>query len=124
MLVLEHIEQIKPIFAEAHRVLRAGGELFVCELHPMRQIRGSQAEFTNRETGERERIPAFLHDTSEYVNAALGYLVNMGEWRDSDRRSDLPRLLSVRFRVSPPRSASSTEPVKPSSMRAAGAHEK
>jgi ubiquinone/menaquinone biosynthesis C-methylase UbiE len=103
MLVLEHIEQIEPIFAEADRVLRAAGELLVCELHPMRQMCGGQAEFTSPETGERERIPAFLHDISEYVNASLGSgfeLVHMHEWRDSNAlRSDLPRLLSVQFRV-------------------------
>ena len=103
MLVLEHIERVEPIFAEAARVLRAGGELFACELHPVRQMYGKQARFTNRETGECERITAFLHDVSEYVNAALrsGFgLMNLGERRDHDsQRSDLPRLLSLRLRL-------------------------
>jgi len=103
MLVLEHIEQVEPVFAEAARTLRLGGELFICELHPMRQINGSQAEFINTETGACERITAFLHDASDYVNAALrsGFeLKHMGEWRDSDAaRSDLPRLLSLRLRL-------------------------
>jgi ubiquinone/menaquinone biosynthesis C-methylase UbiE len=103
MLVLEHIEQIEPIFTEAARALRAGGELLICELHPMRQMCGGQAEFTSPETGEPERIPAFLHDISDYVNAGLGSgfeLIHMDEWRDSNTvGSDLPRLLSIRFRV-------------------------
>ncbi|HJQ71196.1 MAG TPA: class I SAM-dependent methyltransferase [Blastocatellia bacterium] len=103
MLVLEHIEQVGPVFAEAARVLRAGGELFVCELHPVRQMYGKQARFTNKETGECERIRAFLHDVSEYVNGALqsGFeLSHLGEWRDRDSdRSDLPRLLSLRLRL-------------------------
>ncbi len=102
MLVLEHIEQLEPIFAEAVRALSSGGELFVCELHPMRQMSGSQAEFTSPETGECERISAFLHDVSEYVNAGLRSgleLMHMGEWRNSnDVRSDLPRVLSLQFR--------------------------
>jgi ubiquinone/menaquinone biosynthesis C-methylase UbiE len=103
MLVLEHIEQVEPIFAEAVRTLRSGGELFVCELHPFRQMYGRQAEFTNSETGECERITAFLHDISEYVNAGLRSgleLTHIGEWRDSNGvQSDLPRLLSLQFRL-------------------------
>ena len=102
MLVLEHIEHVEPIFAEAVRTLSSGGELFVCELHPMRQMSGRQAEFTSPETGECERITAFLHDVSEYVNAGLRSglgLMHMGEWRNSnDVRSDLPRVLSLQFR--------------------------
>ena len=102
MLVLEHIELVEPIFAEAVRALDSGGELFVCELHPMRQMSGRQAEFTSSETGECERITAFLHDVSEYVNGGLRSgleLIHMGEWRNSnDMRSDLPRLLSLQFR--------------------------
>ncbi len=34
MLVLEHVENLQPVFAEAARALRASGELFICELHP------------------------------------------------------------------------------------------
>lgn len=101
MLVLEHIEDVEPIFAEAVRALGSGGELFVCELHPMRQMSGRQAEFTSPETGECERITAFLHDVSEYVNAGLRSglgLIHMGEWRNStDAQSDLPRVLSLQF---------------------------
>ncbi len=103
MLVLEHIEQVEPIIAEAARTLGSGGDLFLCELHPMRQMTGRQAEFTSPETGERELIPAFLHDVSDYVNAGLRAgleLMHMGEWRDVNGvRSDLPRLLSLRFKL-------------------------
>jgi ubiquinone/menaquinone biosynthesis C-methylase UbiE len=102
MLVLEHVERLQPIFDEAARVLRRGGDLFVCELHPIRQMLGRQAEFTNPLTGERERVTAFLHDVSEYVNGGLraGFtLVRLGEWRDpSAGPADPPRLLSVHFR--------------------------
>ena len=103
MLVLEHVEHVGPIYAEAIRALRLGGELLVCELHPMRQMAGRQARFTNPETGEIERIPAFLHDISEYVNAGLESgleLTSMGEWRDlNSSQSDLPRVLSLQFRL-------------------------
>ena len=72
----------------------------------MRQMLGRQAEFTNPRTGERERVAAFLHDVSEYVNGGLqaGFtLVHLGEWRDTGAgQADPPRLLSVHFRVSAP----------------------
>lgn len=101
-LVLEHIEQLEPIFSEAARVLRPGGEIFICELHPMRQLNGGQAQFTSGETGEMVKIPAFLHDVSGYVNTALdaGFnLLRLGEWRDADAPGNsLPRVLSAHFR--------------------------
>jgi malonyl-CoA O-methyltransferase len=103
MLVLEHIEDLGPVFAEAARILRVSGRLFICELHPMRQISGRQAEFTDRETGRQERIPAYLHDTSEYVNTGLkaGFeLLHLGEWRGSNSpRSEMPRVLSLELQL-------------------------
>jgi malonyl-CoA O-methyltransferase len=103
MLILEHVEMLEPFFAQAARTLNVGGELFICELHPMRQLLGGQAQFTSTQTGEHRRVPAFLHNVSDYVNAALssGFeLVKMGEWRDSDALpNDLPRLLSLRLRM-------------------------
>ncbi|MEZ5331791.1 MAG: class I SAM-dependent methyltransferase [Thermoanaerobaculia bacterium] len=71
MLVLEHVEGVGPVLAEAARVLRPGGALFLCELHPTRQRLGRQAEFAHPETGETQRIAAFFHDASDYVNAAV-----------------------------------------------------
>jgi ubiquinone/menaquinone biosynthesis C-methylase UbiE len=102
MLVLEHVEDIRAVFAEAFRTLSAGGECFICELHPMRQLMGGQAQFTSAQTGEHRRVPAFLHNTSEYVQAGLscGFeLLHLGEWRDVDAQaSDFPRLLSLQLR--------------------------
>ncbi|HEX3281912.1 MAG TPA: class I SAM-dependent methyltransferase [Pyrinomonadaceae bacterium] len=99
MLILEHIEHLEPVFAEAARVLRPSGTLFICELHPMRQLMGGQAQFSNTQTGERERVPAFLHDVSDFVNGALaaGFELNrLDEWRDRDAELDsFPRLLSL-----------------------------
>lgn len=102
MLVLEHVDDLMPTIAEAARTLVAGGELFICELHPMRQLLGGQAQFTNTQTAERQLVPAFLHDVSDYVNAGLakGFeLVNLREWRDLEEpRMSAPRLLSLLFR--------------------------
>jgi len=42
-LVLEHVADLGMVFQQARRVLKPGGPLFVCELHPFRQISGAQA---------------------------------------------------------------------------------
>ena len=103
VLVLEHVESLLPVFAESARVLASGGELFLCELHPARQLAGQQAEFVHPKTREPVKVPAFLHETSEYVNAGLaaGFdVTHLGEWRDAEApRTGPPRLLSVCFRL-------------------------
>ena len=103
MLILEHVELLEPIFAEAARTLNVNGELFICELHPTRQLMGKQAQFTSAKTGEHTRVTAFLHNVSDYVNAGLssGFeVLNLGEWRDEDAHADNPpRLLSLHFRL-------------------------
>ena len=107
MLILEHVENLAPVFAEAARVLNPGGVFFLCELHPMRQLSGGQAQFSNSKTGERQLVSAFLHDVSDYVNAGLasGFeLKQMGEWRDADAPANSqPRLLSLLFKSRPAR---------------------
>jgi len=101
MLVLEHIEHLEPFFTEAARVLRTTGELFICELHPERQLLGKQAEFTSTKTGEQRWVTAFLHRLEDYLKAALaaGFeLIKLAEWRDADAPAKPPRLLSLHFR--------------------------
>ena len=62
---------------------------------------GGQAQFSNTQTGERELVPAFLHNVSDFVNGGLsaGFdLRRLDEWRDADSASDsIPRLLSLLF---------------------------
>jgi len=100
-LVLEHVEDLAPVFAEAARVLAAGGQLFLCELHPYRQLRGGQAHFTDDATRETVPVTAYLHGTSEYVNGALaaGFVLReLGEWLEPDApEGSPPRLLSLLF---------------------------
>ena len=100
-LVLEHVHDLAPIYAEAARVLRSGGQLLLCELHPFRQLRGGQAHFTERATGETVHVPAFLHTTSDYVNTGIDAgltLRALGEWLEPDAVVDAPpRLISVSF---------------------------
>jgi ubiquinone/menaquinone biosynthesis C-methylase UbiE len=100
-LVLEHVRDLGPIYAEAARVLRAGGELFLCELHPYRQLRGGQAHFEDAETNETVPVTAYRHSVSEYVNGgiAAGFRLRaLGEHVEESTASDsAPRLLSVLF---------------------------
>lgn len=100
-LVLEHVRDLVPVYAESARVLRVGGQLFLCELHPYRQLLGGQAHFTDGATQQTVPVTAFLHTTSEYVNGALaaGFVLReMGEWLEDDAPDGAPpRLLSLRF---------------------------
>lgn len=97
-LVLEHVERLAPVFREAHRVLRSGGVLYLCELHPYRQLEGTQANFDHEASGENVPIEAFMHPVSEFVNEGIsgGFSVRrMGEWYGPE--DDGPRLLSILF---------------------------
>ena len=99
-LVLEHVDDLAPVYREAARVLRPGGRLLLCELHPERQRRGGQAHFVDP-TGATVHVPAHRHTVSEYVNGGLDAglrLQHLGEWLERDAAPDAPpRLLSVRF---------------------------
>lgn len=100
-LVLEHVASLDGVFAEAARVLRPGGSLFLCELHPFRQWRGGQARFTDAATGETVHVAAHVHTVGEYVNGGIAAgltLRHLGEWLEEDAPTEAPpRLLSARF---------------------------
>ncbi len=100
-LVLEHVEQLRPVFAEAARVLRVGGALYVAELHPYKQWRGSQAHFTDGASGEVVHVPAFVHAVSDYITDALAVgftLTRICELTEGGAEPDAPpRLLTLVF---------------------------
>jgi malonyl-CoA O-methyltransferase len=100
-LILEHVFDLGPVFAEGARVLRPGGRFFLCELHPDRQRAGGQAEFLDTTSGAHVRIAASKHTVAEFVNGgiAAGLTVRrVGEFVEPSAPPDaMPRLLSVLF---------------------------
>lgn len=100
-LVLEHVEDLRTVYAEAARVLRPGGQLYFCELHPFRQLRGGQAHFTEQTSGEQVVVTAFVHTIGEYFNSGIDCglsLLRVGEWLEASAPAGAPpRLFSVQF---------------------------
>ena len=100
-LVLEHVEHVGHVFAETARVLRLGGNVFLCELHPVRQMLGGRAHFVDPSRGDVVDVPVFRHTVTEFVNGgiAAGLTVErLDDCFDEDRPDAPPRLLSVVFR--------------------------
>jgi malonyl-CoA O-methyltransferase len=97
-LVLEHIEDLTPIFAEASQALTEGGLFFISELHPFRQYQGTQARFQNDQG--TVFIGAFVHHLSDFLEAAEqnGFLFRtMKEWWHEEDQNKTPRLVSFTF---------------------------
>jgi cyclopropane fatty-acyl-phospholipid synthase-like methyltransferase len=70
-LVLEHLGDLEGFFREARRVLRDGGRAVVSAMHPAMLLRGSQARFTDPESGEIVQTGSFPHQLGDFVMAAL-----------------------------------------------------
>lgn len=97
-LVLEHIEDLTPIFAQASQALTEGGLFFISELHPFRQYQGTQARFQNDQGAVF--IGAFVHHFSDFLEAAEqnGFLFRtMKEWWHEEDQNKTPRLVSFTF---------------------------
>ena len=97
-LVLEHVEKLRPVFAEAARVLVSGGRMFVSELHPFRQYEAKRANF--RRGNKTITVAAHVHHVSDFVKSAqaAGFaLTNLEEWWHARDKGKTPRLVSLLF---------------------------
>jgi malonyl-CoA O-methyltransferase len=97
-LVLEHIEDIDFVFKEAYRVLRKNGKLFVCELHPDKQKKGTKARFTENKSNTIIEIDSYYHSKEDYSRAGkiAGFQnITLKDWFDEKESNQVPRLLSV-----------------------------
>ncbi|MEP6677177.1 MAG: class I SAM-dependent methyltransferase [Ferruginibacter sp.] len=93
-LVLEHIEDLDPVFKEAAAALKSGGHVYIGELHPFKQYSGSKARFET-ESGE-QIVTCFDHHVSEFTGLAKkhGFAIELlNEYFDNDDRKEIPRIL-------------------------------
>lgn len=70
-LVLEHLSDLAPFYAEARRVLNPNGHAIISAMHPAMFLRGSQARFTDPDSGEIVHPGSLAHSLSELVMAAV-----------------------------------------------------
>jgi malonyl-CoA O-methyltransferase len=94
-LVLEHLRELSGLCGEAHRVLRAGGGAVLSAMHPAMFLRGSQARFTDPDSGQVVQPGSVKHQLSDFVMAAVRagfHLENMAEYApDAAFASRYPR---------------------------------
>jgi ubiquinone/menaquinone biosynthesis C-methylase UbiE len=98
-LILEHVEDLDFVFAQAREPLKVGGHFYICELHPFKQYAGSKARFET-DCGTQV-LDCFVHNLTDYTDAAAanGFsIARMDEWFDDDDRTQIPRLISFLFR--------------------------
>jgi ubiquinone/menaquinone biosynthesis C-methylase UbiE len=97
-LVLEHIEDLSPIFKEAVRSLKKGGAFYISELHPFRQYQGGKARFERNE--ELIEVRAYVHHVSDFLQAAVGNGLSLkafNEYWHLDDQGKPPRLAVFTF---------------------------
>ncbi|HEX2683334.1 MAG TPA: class I SAM-dependent methyltransferase [Ferruginibacter sp.] len=95
-LVLEHLEELEPVFRKAAEVIVPGGYVYIGELHPFKQYAGSKARFTT-EAGEQV-VTCFNHHLSDFIHAAKKNnfdVVDVREYFDEDDRTSIPRILTL-----------------------------
>lgn len=95
-LVLEHIDNLEPVFEKVAAVLKPGGYVYIGELHPFKQYNGSKARFET-ETGTQV-VECFNHHISDFIEAGRQHgllLADMEEYFDNDDRQEIPRILTL-----------------------------
>lgn len=94
-LVLEHLPDVLHAHEEAYRLLRPGGSLMICEIHPFLTASGVGAHFKDAQ-GREHRLPSYTHSISSLLNKALeaGFAVKqVWEWLpDAVLRARSPKM--------------------------------
>ena len=94
-LVLEHVQDLNAVIAEAASRLTNDGHIYISELHPFKQYLGSGARF-DTENGT-QKLEVFTHHISDFVKALADAglrIKELNEWFDSDV-AGVPRLLTI-----------------------------
>ncbi len=100
-LILQHVDDLNFVFAEAKRCLEGGGRLFVSELHPIKKYQGSMARYEN--SGKPMAIHGFNHQISDFLAVAKRNdlkLVELDEWWHDEDWGKPPRLVTFVFEKS------------------------
>jgi len=96
--VLEHIEDLGPVFKKASKAAKTDGYLYVGELHPFKQYNGTKARF---ETPEGIHVvDCYNHHLSDFTEAAKksGFeIVRIMEFFDDKEVKSIPRILTMLF---------------------------
>lgn len=95
-LVLEHINNLEPIFCEVAASLNDGGYVYIGELHPFKQYSGSKARFGIG--AGQQVVECFNHPISDFTQSAKKHgltLVDINEYFDNGDRTEIPRILTV-----------------------------
>lgn len=71
-LVVEHIRDLPMFFRETRRMLKPNGKAVISAMHPAMFLRGSQARFTDPDSGELVQPGSIAHTISDFVMAAVG----------------------------------------------------
>jgi malonyl-CoA O-methyltransferase len=70
-LLVEHVEELRGLFAEMRRVCRPDGAVVITAMHPAMMLGGIQARFHDPETGRRLHPRSHFHQISDFVMAAV-----------------------------------------------------
>jgi len=101
-LVLEHIEELEPVFRKSALATNPDGYLYVGELHPFKQYNGTKARF---ETSDGIHVvDCFNHHLSDFTEAGKksGFeIVRIKEYFDDDEMKNIPRILTILFQKRP-----------------------
>lgn len=98
-LVLEHIEDLDLVFQRLNEVINSNGIIYIGELHPFKQYKGTKARF---ETADGlQVVTCFNHNISDFVNSAKKYnfqLIDINEYFDENDKNIIPRILTLIFK--------------------------
>ena len=97
-LVLEHIANLNHVFAEAGKVLKKGGYLYLGELHPFKQYSGSKAKFDT--ASGTQVLECYTHHVADFIKIGKANdlsVVDLDEHFDDGDSNSLPRILTILF---------------------------
>lgn len=96
ILVLEHIENLRNIFEKLIQVVKRDGYVYLGELHPFKQYKGTKARFET-ENG-LQIVICFTHNISDFTNSAKknGFeLIILDEFFDDNDKTNIPIILTL-----------------------------